>query len=96
MQIRVTDDATVHKVAELHGPMPGEIQDTDGAEAYAFYTSLRRAGPRSLTYHTDNEWVVDCFSGGRSVCTGAAHAHADLWCRIWDKIEDLGGRKWST
>ena len=59
VQIRISGVDTVHQEAELYGPLPGELQDTPAAEAYAFYMFLRFTGAGPHVYHVDNQWVVD-------------------------------------
>jgi hypothetical protein len=90
VQIRISGVGTVHQEAELYGPLPGELQDTPAAEAYAVCMFLRFAGAGPHVYHVDNQWVVDCFAGGRACCTKANHVFADLWLRIWARLDDIG------
>ena len=67
VQVRIDGIATVHKEAELYGPLPGVLQDTPAAEAYALYMFLLHAGLGPHVFHTDNQWVVDCSLGGPGV-----------------------------
>ena len=84
------DGGRVRKDAELFGPLPGLLQEVPAADAFAFLMFLRHAGVRPHVYHTDCQWVLDSFLGGRESCTGSMHAHADVWRSIWNRLDDIG------
>ena len=92
VQIRVVG-STVYVVAEAHGPLPGHVQDTPAAEAYAFLVFLRHAGEGPHSYSTDCSWVADSFAAGPEACTQPQHVHAEIWREIWRLIDDILGVK---
>ena len=73
----------------MHGPLPGRVQEVPLAELYAFFMAVSHALP-PITYWSDCQFVVDGFKAGREGTTKGCHAHADLWKRVWDKIDDVG------
>jgi hypothetical protein len=87
----VPNAAAFTTFASVCGPLPGPIQTTPAAEAYALLAYLRLVGLPPYDYAADNQWVVDSWLGGRAHCTGGTHVHADIWRAIFDKTDDLGG-----
>ena len=71
-------------VACLLGPLPGPIQATPAAEAFALLQFLLHVDDApGRTFFSDCAWVVDSFAGGPSASARAQHAHADIWRQIW-------------
>ena len=58
------------------------------AEMWAFYQALRNA-TLPCTIHTDHQGIVDGIRRGKQWCLSAKRPHADVWRRIWAKLEDL-------
>ena len=76
-------------VASCYGPLPGHVQEVPKSELYGLYMTLVHAIP-PVHYHTDCKWVVDGFHAGREGTVKGHHTHADLWCQVWDKVDDIG------
>eukprot|EP00959_Pyramimonas_sp_CCMP1952_P241007 5037082-Pyramimonas_sp.AAC.1 len=53
---------------------------------YLTHVALGPGCPRS-----DCAWVASSFERGRAETTGTQCEAADLWTRIWDRADDLGG-----
>ena len=77
------------KLSELYGPLPGHWQTILRAELYALLMFLLHACP-PFCMAIDNLTVMKGLSRGKAWCCAPRRAHADLWRRIWFKIEDLG------
>ena len=69
---------------------PFVLQSVSRAEIFAASMALSHGVP-PLVLHTDNSTVYRGLRRGRAWCTSANRSHADLWVRIWNMIDDLGG-----
>ena len=79
-------------IATLSSPLEAElpVQKTiKRAEMMAVWHVLKRCVP-PVTIWTDHKPIVDGILKGRAWCTAADRAHADVWRRIWDALEDVG------
>ena len=61
------------------------------AEAFALLMFLSHASLPPYSFLSDCSWVVESFGKGRWETTGSQHVGADVWSRIWDRVDDLGG-----
>ena len=80
-------------VAQLHGPLPGPIQDVPAAEAMALLQYLLHYDDIEGTaiFVTDCRVVKDTFDKGPGRSDSSAGKHAHIWRRIWARVDDLGG-----
>ncbi len=62
------------------------------AEMCALLTLLQHSLP-PVEVHTDHEAIPKALAKGRQWCVQAGRPHADIWRRIWDCWEDVGGFK---
>eukprot|EP00973_Karenia_brevis_P045411 6290497-Karenia_brevis.AAC.1 len=77
-------------VGAMFGTLPGEEQTVPRAELYA----LRAVLPWVITpvvIWMDHKNHVDAIKKGRAWCTSPHRPHADLWRKIWNIIDDIGG-----
>ena len=79
-----------HLIAGLYGTCPDRYPTSLRAELYGVMHMLRLA-VAPLTIWVDNQNVVSGFVNGRQWCCSAARPAADLWRRVWDIYEDIGG-----
>ena len=78
-------------VAAARGALPGLVQGTPPAEAFSFLQYLSHAGLPPHSFASDCEWVRSSWLAGPAGSTGGGKVHANLWRRIFEKAEQLGG-----
>ena len=86
--VKVDDEGMV--IFGVYGTCPDFFPTSLRAELWGVLQALRHAMP-PVTIWVDNAGVVDGFGRGRSWCVDSARPAADLWCLVWDKVDDLGG-----
>eukprot|EP00972_Heterocapsa_arctica_P065315 9643507-Heterocapsa_arctica.AAC.1 len=86
VQIAGTNDEVV---GEVHGNLPGYIQQSGLAELFAFLMLLVHGVPPIVAV-TDYQGLVDGIANGRVWCTALGREGADLWRKVWHKIDDYG------
>ena len=78
--------------AASYGAMPVDLsiqRRIKRAELWAVLRALQTALP-PICIHTDHMGIIQGIAKGRRWCCGARRPHADVWRRIWAKLEDLG------
>ena len=74
----------------LYGTCPDEFPTSLRAELWGLLRMLELALP-PLCIWIDNQGVIDGWQRGREWCTSAARPAADLWKRVWNLLDDIGG-----
>ena len=59
------------------------------AALQAIDEALMRAG-EPLTFHTDSQIAVTAFQNGKEHCCSSKSEGADIWARIWSRLEGFG------
>jgi ribonuclease HI len=83
-------DAQGLVVGGIYGTCPDHLPSSLRAELWAVLQVLRHACP-PVTMWVDNAAVVSGFAKGQVWCCSSSRPAADLWCKIWSKVDDLGG-----
>ncbi|CAK0830576.1 unnamed protein product [Prorocentrum cordatum] len=76
---------------QLWGPLPCRLpihRRVKRAEMWAFLKVLERMMPPGRIY-TDHKGIIEGLQKGERWCTSWRRPHADIWKRIWHKVEDL-------
>ena len=74
----------------FYGSCPDAFPTSLRAELWGLIKILELALP-PLTVYVDNAGVVDGVRRGQAWCTAAARPAADLWRKVWRKLDDIGG-----
>ena len=79
--------------AVAYGPLIRPRQDVPAAELTAFLTYLLHVLPEEdgrVCYYTDCSWLRDTFLRGEMAATDGWAVHADLWKKVFHKVNDIG------
>ena len=82
-------DSSGDIVHGLYGSCPDSFPTSLRAELWGVLKLLELA-LLPVKIWVDNKGVVDGWHRGRRWCTSAARPAADLWKKVWDRIDDLG------
>ena len=77
-------------VAELHGALPGWLQEVPIAESYALLMYLTHIGIHDPEFVTDCKFVVDTFAKGPEASSHGGFLCPHVWRRIWTRVRDIG------
>jgi hypothetical protein len=88
----VGDDGIIRRHSEAYGPLAASHQNVHSAELFAFLFYLRHSTSVNdhFVFYSDCAYVVDGFLNGRSHNTHGWAVDADLWCAVFDKVDDVG------
>ena len=85
----IIDDAGM-VVAGIYGTCPDFFPTSLRAELWAVLQVLRHALP-PITIWVDNDGVVGGYARGKEWCCDSDRPAADLWRKLWWKVDVLGG-----
>ena len=79
-------------VANVHGPLPGWMQEVPAAESYSLLLYLKSVGICTLEFVTDCKFVRDTFMRGRGYSCDGWFVYSDIWRQIWDALDEANSK----
>ena len=83
------DPITLELVVAYYGHSGGPWHSVLRAELQAIDEALMRA-VEPLTIHTDSQIAVSAFGEGKAYCCASKSEGADIWARIWSRLDGFG------
>ena len=85
----IVEPQTLQLVVAYYGHCGGPWHSVIRAELQAIEQALARA-VEPLVIHTDSQVAVSAFTEGKEYCCSAKSEGAEIWSRIWARLEDFG------
>ena len=76
--------------ARAWGPYVGMAQCIEAAEVQAAIMAMKLGAP-PLHVYSNSEFFIKGWQRGRQWCLAPGRAHADVWRKFWNTLEDFGG-----